>query len=93
VVLLAAAVAVGLLAGFLPIVIVTAVLFMVAIALRLAYENDPRHTRSIPPTWAVGLAGLVVLAVGLMRTFGPAAGAAALIGLIVLFFLLGGDIT
>jgi eukaryotic-like serine/threonine-protein kinase len=93
VVILGAAAAVGWLAGLLPIIIVTAVLFMAAIALRLAQENDPRHARPIPPTWAVGLAAFVVLAVGLMRAFGLVAGAAALIGLVVLFFLLGGDIT
>jgi hypothetical protein len=97
-VILGASVAVGLLAGLLPVIIVTAVLFMAAIGLRLAEQNDPRppgrtrQARPVPPTWAVGLAGLVVLGVGLMRAFGPAAGAAALVGLVVLFFLLGGDI-
>lgn len=91
-VVLAAAVAVGLVADLLVTIIVVAVLVMVAVGLRLARENQPDGARPVPPTWAFALAGPVALGAGLAQVFGPVGGAAALVGLIVLFVVLGGDI-
>jgi eukaryotic-like serine/threonine-protein kinase len=91
-VILVAAVAVGFFAGLLGAVIVTAVLVILAVALRLGRENQPSEVPPVPPTWAVALAVPVVLGTALMQAFGVVVGAAALLGLVVLFFVLGGDI-
>ena len=92
VLVLAGAAVVGLVAGLLVTVIATAVLVMAAVGLALAREGSPPGARPVPPTWTVGLAGPVALGVGLGQVLGPVWGAAAVVVLIVLFFLLGGDI-
>jgi serine/threonine protein kinase len=89
---LGAAVAIGLVADLLVSVIATAVLVMVAVGLRLARERLPEGARPVPPTWAFGLAAPVVLGVALAQVLGPLGGAVALLVLIALFVLLGGDI-
>ncbi|MBN2622513.1 MAG: serine/threonine protein kinase [Acidimicrobiales bacterium] len=91
-VVLAGAVVLGLVADPLVAIIALAVLVMVAVVLRVARESRPEGATSVPPTWAVGLAGPIVLAVGLVRAFGPLWGMVALVALAVLFVLLGGDI-
>jgi hypothetical protein len=92
VLVLAGAAVIGLVAGLLVTVIATAVLVMAAVGLALAREGSPPGARPVPPTWTVGLAGPVALGVGLGQVLGPVWGAAAVVVLIVLFFLLGGDI-
>jgi Protein kinase domain len=89
---LGAAVAVGLWASLLVVVIVTAVVMVVAVALRLSRLRLPDGARPLPPTWSVGLAGPVMLGIGLAEALGPVGGGLALLALIVLFVLLGGDI-
>ncbi|HEX6425574.1 MAG TPA: protein kinase [Acidimicrobiales bacterium] len=89
---LAGAAAIGLVGGLLVVVIATAVLVMAAVALALAREGSPPGARPVPPTWTVGLAGPVALGVGMARVLGPVWGAAAVVVLVVVFVLLGGDI-
>jgi hypothetical protein len=89
---LGGAAAVGLFAGLLVTIIVAAALAIVAVALRLAHENEPSAAPPALPTWAVALAVPVALGAALMQAFGALAGGAALLVLIVLFLLLGGDI-
>ncbi len=91
-VLVAGAVVVGMVGGLLVAVIALAVLVLAAVALRVARERLPDGARPVPPTWAVVLAGPVVLGTALVDELGPVWGAAALVALIVVFFLLGGDI-
>jgi serine/threonine protein kinase len=86
------AAAVGYFGGLLVAVIALAVLLMAAVALRIGRERLPEGARPVPPTWAVGLAGPVALGVALVRAIGAVWGAAAMVALIVVFFLLGGDI-
>jgi serine/threonine protein kinase len=86
------AAAIGAYGGLLVAVIALAVLLMAAVALRIGRERLPEGARPVPPTWAVGLAGPVALGVALVRAVGAVWGAAALVALIVVFFLLGGDI-
>jgi hypothetical protein len=92
VVIVGGAAAIGLFGGLLVAVIALAVLLMAAIGLRIGRERLPEGARPVPPTWAVGLAGPVVLGVALVRAFGAVWGVAAMVVLIVVFFLLGGDI-
>jgi serine/threonine protein kinase len=89
---LAAAAGVGLVADLLVIAIVLTVLVVAAVVLRVARESLPEGAKPVPPTWAVGLAGPVVLGVGTVQAFGPYGAVAALVGLAVIFLLLGGDI-
>ena len=91
-VVLGGAVAIGLVGGLLVVVIALAVLVMLAVALRLGRERLPDEARPLPPTWSVALAGPVVLGTALVRELGPLWGVAALLALVVVFFLLGGDI-
>jgi hypothetical protein len=72
--------------------VVTAVVLVVAVGLRLAREQLPDGARPIPPTWAVALAGPVVLGVALAQVVGITWAAIILVMLIVVFVLLGGDI-
>ena len=88
----AAAAAVGFLAGLLVTIMVVAALLLVAIGLRLARENLPEGTRPTVPTWAFAVAAPVALGVGIAQLIGPIGGAAVVLGLVVLFLLLGGDI-
>jgi eukaryotic-like serine/threonine-protein kinase len=88
---LAAAVAVGLWADLLVVVIVTAVVMVLAVALRLSRLRLPEGARPLPPTWSLALAGPIMLGIGLAEALGPLGGALALLALIVLFVLLGGD--
>ncbi|HKY64941.1 MAG TPA: hypothetical protein VJM49_01160, partial [Acidimicrobiales bacterium] len=91
-VVVGAAVAVGALVPLLVAVIVTAVVLVLAVALRLGRERLPEGARPVPPTWAVALAGPVVLGFGLAQVIGPVAAVGALVALVVLFVVLGGDI-
>ena len=91
-VVLGAAVAVGLWANLLVVVIVTAVVMMLAVGLRLSRLRLPEGSRPLPPTWSVALAGPVMLGIGLAEALGPIGGGLALLALIVLFVVLGGDI-
>jgi hypothetical protein len=86
------AVAVGFVADLLVTIMVVAVLLVVAVALRLGRERLPEGARPVPPTWAFALAGPAALGVGLAQVLGPLGGAAAVLALVVLFVLLGGDI-
>jgi eukaryotic-like serine/threonine-protein kinase len=88
----AAAAAIGALTGPLASVMVTAVLAVVALALHYRRAQRPDGTRPVPPTWAVGLASVVVLGVGLVHAFGPVPGVVALVILVVAFVVLAGDI-
>jgi serine/threonine protein kinase len=83
---------VGWLTPLLVSVMVTAVVLVVAVGLRLAREQLPDGARPIPPTWAVALAGPVVLGVALAQVVGITWAAIILVMLIVVFVLLGGDI-
>jgi hypothetical protein len=91
-VVLGLAVAVGVVAQLLVTIIVVAVLVVVAVGLRFARERLPDGARPVPPTWAFALAGPTALGVGLGQVLGPVGGAAAVLGLVVLFFVVGGDI-
>ncbi len=86
------AVAVGFFAELLVTIIVVAVLLVVAVGLRLARERLPDGAKPVPPTWAFALAGPAALGVGLAQVLGPVGGAAVLLALVVLFFVVGGDI-
>jgi hypothetical protein len=86
------AAAVGAFGGLLVAAIAAALLLMAAIALRIGRERLPEGARPVPPTWAVGLAGPVALGVALVRALGAVWGAAVMVAVIVVFFLLGGDI-
>jgi hypothetical protein len=88
----AAAAAIGALTGPLASVMVTAVLVVVALALHYKRSQRPDGARPLPPTWAVGLASVVVLGVGLVHAFGPVPGVVALVILVVAFVALAGDI-
>src|SRR5918994_22136 len=88
----AAAAAIGALTGPLTSVMVTAVLVVVALALHYKRAQRPDGARPLPPTWAVGLASVVVLGVGLVHAFGPVPGVVALVILVVAFVVLAGDI-
>jgi Protein kinase domain len=88
----AAAAAIGALTGPLASVMVTAVLVVVALALHYKRSQRPDGARPLPPTWAVGLASVVVLGVGLVHAFGPVPGVVALVILVVAFVVLAGDI-
>ena len=90
--MLGLAVALGYYAPLLVTIMVVAVVLVVAVGLRLGRERLPEGARPVPPTWAVALAGPAALGVGLAQVLGPLGGAAALLGLIVLFVLVGGDI-
>jgi hypothetical protein len=92
VVVLGAAVAVGLWASLLVVVIVTAIVMVLAVGLRLSRLRLPDSARPLPPTWSVALAGPVMLGIGLAEALGPVGGALALLALVVLFVVLGGDI-
>jgi hypothetical protein len=92
VVVLGAAVAVGLWASLLVVVIVTAIVMVLAVGLRLSRLRLPDGARRLPPTWSVALAGPVMLGIGLAEALGPVGGALALLALVVLFVVLGGDI-
>ncbi len=92
VIVLGLAVVVGSVAPLLVTIMVVAVLLVVAVGLRLGRERLPEGAKPVPPTWAVAVAGPVALGMGLAQVLGPLGGAAALLGLIVLFVLVGGDI-
>ena len=88
----ATAAAIGALTGPLASVMVAAVLVVVALALHYKRAQGPDGARPLPPTWAVGLASVVVLGVGLVHAFGPVPGVVALVILVVAFVVLAGDI-
>ena len=88
----AAAAAIGALTGPLVSVMVTAVLVVVALSLHYKRAQRPDGARPLPPTWAVGLASVVVLGVGLVHAFGPVPGVVALVILVVAFVVVAGDI-
>ncbi len=88
----AAAAAVGALTGPLASVMVTAVLVVVALALHYRRAQRLDGARPVPPTWAIGLASVVVLGVGLVHAFGAVPGVVALVILVVAFVVLAGDI-
>jgi hypothetical protein len=88
----ATAAAIGALTGPLASVMVAAVLVVVALALHYKRAQRPDGARPLPPTWAVGLASVVVLGVGLVHAFGPVPGVVALVILVVAFVVLAGDI-
>jgi hypothetical protein len=92
-VVLAGAVAVGLWANLLVVVLVSAVALLLAVALRLSRLRLPEGARPVPPTWSVVLGGLVALGTGLAVALGPIGGAVAFVVLVVVFVVLGGDIT
>jgi serine/threonine protein kinase len=83
---------VGWLAPLLVSVMVTAVALVVAVVLRLSREPLPDGSRPVPPTWAVALAGPVVLVVGLAQVVGVVWALMILVILVVAFVLIGGDI-
>ena len=91
-VVLGAAVAVGLLADLLVVVIVTAIVMVLAVVLRLSRLRLPDGARPLPPTWSVTLAGPVMLGIALVEALGPVGAGLALLALVVLFVVLGGDI-
>ncbi|HEX6419674.1 MAG TPA: serine/threonine-protein kinase [Acidimicrobiales bacterium] len=90
--LVGAAAILGLVADLLVTLIATAVLVMAAVGLAIAREGSPEGARPVPPTWAVGLAGPVALGAGLTGVFGPVGGLAAIVVLVMVFVVLGGDI-
>lgn len=88
---LVAAAAVGLVAGLLASILVGAVVMLVAMVLQFRRADLPDRARPVPPTWAVAFAGPVVVSAGLVHAFGPVAGAAAMVALLVLFVVTAGD--
>ena len=88
---LLAAVVIGLVTGLLPSVLVGAVVILVAMVLQYRRADLPSAARPVPPTWAVAFAGPVVVSAGLVHAFGPVAGAAALVALLVLILVTAGD--
>lgn len=88
----AAAATVGRYAALLVTILGVAVVLLVAVALRLARENDPEGTKPVAPTWGFVVAAPVALGVGVAQYLGPVGGAAVVLALVVVFVLLGGDI-
>lgn len=93
VLIVAAALWVGLTFDLLFALIVFVVLVVVTVAVRLGRERLEPDARPIPPTWAIGLAAPVVLGAGLSQVVGVIGAVVALLVLLVLFFLLGGDLS
>jgi serine/threonine protein kinase len=89
---LGVAVAVGMWAGLLVAILATAAVTLAAVALRLRREHLPEGSRPLVPTWALALAGPVMLGTALAVALGPLPGLAVLVALIVLFVVVGGDI-
>jgi serine/threonine protein kinase len=88
-----AALAFGLLAGLLVVVIVTAVLLVAAVFTSLVRDRYPDgRSWNVPPTWSIAVAAPVVLGAGLSTVVGVWGAVAALVVLLVLFFVLGGDL-
>jgi eukaryotic-like serine/threonine-protein kinase len=91
-VVLGVAAAIGWWADLLVVVIATAVAVVLAVVLRLSRLRLPDGARPVPPTWSVALSGPVMLGTGLVGAFGLVVGLGALVSLVVLFALLGGDL-
>jgi hypothetical protein len=90
---LAAALAFGLLADLLVVVIVTAVLLVGAVFASLFRDKYPDgRAWNVPPTWSIALAAPIVLGAGLSTVIGVWGAIIALVVLLVLFFVLGGDL-
>jgi hypothetical protein len=89
---LGAAAAVAAVADLLLTVILVAVMLLVAVAMGLAGESRPAGVKPVPPIWGFALGGPLALGVGVAQVVGPLGGAGAVLALVVLFFLIGGDI-
>ena len=89
---LGVAAAIGWWADLLIVVIATAVVVVLAVVLRLSRLRLPDGARPAPPTWSVALSGPVMLGAGLVGAFGLVVGLGALVALVALFVLLGGDL-
>lgn len=90
-VVLGAAAAVAAVADLLLTVILVAVMLLVAVAMGLAGESRPAGVKPVPPTWGFALGGPLALGVGVAQVVGPWGGVGAVVALVVLFFLIGGD--
>ncbi|HLT68560.1 MAG TPA: serine/threonine-protein kinase [Acidimicrobiales bacterium] len=88
----AAAAAVGAVAPLLATIILAVVLVLVAIALRLATSTGPAGARPLLPAWSFALAAPVAVGVGVAQLVGPVGGAVAVLVLLVVFLLLGGEL-
>lgn len=88
---LAAAAGVAAVADLLLTVIMVAVMLLVAVAMGLAGESRPAGVKPVPPTWGFALGGPLALGVGVAQVVGPWGGAGAVLALVLLFFLIGGD--
>jgi serine/threonine protein kinase len=88
---LAAAAAIGAVTGLLASILVAAVVFVLSLALQFRRGDQADGARHIPPTWALALAGPVVLGVALVQEFGVAVGVVVLVVLVLLFAVVAGD--
>jgi serine/threonine protein kinase len=92
-VIMAAALALGLTADLLVVVVGVAVLAVVTVGMVIFRERRPDGAPPpIPPTWAFGLAVPVLLGAGLSTVIGVAGAVIALLVLLIGFFALGGDL-
>nr|MBO2503666.1 hypothetical protein [Thermoanaerobacterales bacterium] len=67
-------------------------LALVAVALRLARSTAPAGARPLLPAWSFALAAPVAIGVGVAQLVGPVGGAVAVLVLLVVFLLLGGEL-
>lgn len=90
---LVAALAFGLLANLLVVVVVTALVLVTGVFVSLVRDRYPDgRSWNVPPTWSVFLAAPVVLGAGLSTVIGVWGAVIALFVLLVLFFVFGGDL-
>jgi hypothetical protein len=79
-------------APLLATIILAVVLVLVAIALRLARSTGPAGARPLLPARSFALAAPVAIGVGVAQLVGPVGGALAVLVLLVVFLLLGGEL-
>jgi len=87
-----AAAAVAAVVPLLAAIILAVVLVLVAVALRLARSTAPAGARPLLPAWSFALAAPVAIGVGVAQLVGPVGGAVAVLVLLVVFLLLGGEL-
>jgi serine/threonine protein kinase len=90
-VLVAAALAVGLMAELLVVALVTVVLIVVGVFVMLVRDRNPEKGVGIPPTWSFALAAPVALGAGLSTVIGIFGALIAIVVLLVAFIAFGGD--
>lgn len=87
-----AGLAAGLLANLLLVVVLSAIGIVAAVFVMLVRDRVGKEGPSIPPTWSLPVASVVCLGAGLSSVIGIGGAIVALVVLLVLFFVFGGDL-